>query len=218
MLVNDLRRHATFGSLCALLVLAACTSTYYRAMESIGIEKREILADRIKDTREAQADAKEQFSSALEQYRSVINVEGGDLERIYDRLNSEYERSRERAETVRNRIDRVEKVADDLFAEWEDEIKAYSDPDLARRSRTLLSETRSDYRDLLGAMQRAEQTMDPVLTLFNDQVMFLRHNLNARAIDALQDELASLERATGMLVQEMERAIDEATRFIDSMN
>lgn len=204
--------------LTGMLFLASCTSVYYRALESVGIEKRDILADRIEETRDAQADAKEQFTSALEQYRSVINVDAGDLEDVYDRLNSAYARSESRADEVRDRIDLVEKVAEDLFEEWEDEIEAYSDPDLARRSERLLVDTRRDYEDVLKAMHRAEETMAPVLTLFNDQVMFLRHNLNARAIGALEDELASLEDATATLVEEMERAIAEASRFIESMD
>lgn len=206
------------ASLIALLVLGSCTSTYYRAMESIGIEKRDILADRIEETRDAQSDAKEQFSSALEQYRSVVEFDGGDLEEVYDDLNAEYESSASRAEEVRERIDSVEQVAEDLFEEWEDEIGAYSDPDLASQSRSLLSDTRSDYRDVIAAMHRAEQSMEPVLTLFNDQVMFLRHNLNARAIGALENELLSLEQATATLVEEMERAIAEASRFIEGMS
>jgi len=200
-----------------ILLLVSCTSTYYRALETVGIEKRDILVDRIDDARGAQTDAKEQFSSALEQYRSVIDFDGGDLEKVYDRLNAEYKRSDNRAKAVRERIDRVEKVAEDLFEEWEDEIDAYSDPDLASQSQRLLSDTRSDYSNVLDAMHRAEQTMDPVLTLFNDQVMFLRHNLNARAIGALEDELFSLEQATATLIEEMERAIAEASRFIEAM-
>lgn len=212
------RSSTILAALAGILLLTSCTSTYYRALESIGIEKRDILADRIEDTRDAQEDAKEQFSSALEQYRSVVDVEAGDLEDIYDRLNSEYQRSESRANEVRERIDRVEQVAEDLFEEWEEEIEAYSDPDLARQSRSLLADTRSDYGEVLEAMHRAEQTMEPVLTLFNDQVMFLRHNLNARAIGALEDELVSLEQATATLVEEMERAIAEASRFIDSMS
>ena len=196
----------------------ACTGTYYRVLESVGIEKRDILVDRIEDTRDAQSRAKDQFSSALEQYRSVVNVEAGELEEVYDRLNSEYRRSESRAQEVRERIDRVEQVAGDLFEEWEDEIDAYSDRNLASESRRLLSVTRSDYGDVLAAMRRAEETMDPVLTLFNDQVMFLRHNLNARASGALRDELVTLEQATATLVEEMERAIAEASRFIDSMS
>ena len=208
-------RYASFCGLAAALLLAACTSTYYRALETVGIEKRDILADRVENAREAQGDAKEQFTSALEEYRKVVAVDGGDLEEVYDRLNAEYERSVDRAEAVRERIDSVERVADDLFEEWQEEIDAYTDPQLARRSRALLSGTQADYRDLLAAMHQAEQKMDPVLALFNDQVMFLRHNLNARAIDALQDELLVLEEATGTLVRDMERAIAEATNFIE---
>jgi septal ring factor EnvC (AmiA/AmiB activator) len=203
-------------ALCCLY-LASCSSAYYGALEQVGIEKRDILVDRIDDTRDAQEDAKEQFTSALERYRSVVNVEGGDLEEIYDRLNAEYERSVLRADEVRDRIDAVEPVAEDLFEEWEDEIETYSNPDLARQSRNLLRETRADYAELLRAMRRAEQSMDPVLELFNDQVLFLRHNLNARAIGALESELGNIEQATAELIREMERSIAEANRFIDSM-
>jgi hypothetical protein len=203
-------------ALCCLY-LASCSSAYYGALEQVGIEKRDILVDRIDDTRDAQEAAKEQFTSALERYRSVVNVEGGDLEEIYDRLNAEYERSVLRADAVRDRIDAVEPVAEDLFSEWEDEIETYSNPDLARQSRDLLRDTRADYTELLRAMRRAEQSMDPVLELFNDQVLFLRHNLNARAIGALESELGNIEQATAELIREMERSIAEANRFIDSM-
>lgn len=206
------------GVAIAAFLVTGCASTYYKALEKVGIEKRDILVDRIEDTRDSQADAKEQFSSALEQYRSVVTVDGGNLEDVYDRLNSEYKRSKDRADEVRDRIDSVESVAEDLFEEWEREIGEYSDPKLARRSEKMLAETRSDYAEVISAMHRAEKSMEPVLTLFNDQVLFLRHNLNARAIGALQDELASLEQATETLISEMERSIAEASRFIDSMS
>lgn len=214
--VSSPRFLALFLTLCCLQ-LTSCSSIYYEALETVGIEKRQILVDRIDDTRDAQEEAKEQFTTALERYRSVVKVEGGDLEEIYDRLNSDYERSAERADEVRNRIDAVEPVAEDLFDEWENEIEAYANPDLARQSRNLLRETRAEYAELMRAMRRAEKSMDPVLELFNDQVMFLRHNLNARAIGALESELAAIEQATVELIREMEDSIAEAGRFIDSM-
>ena len=65
-------------------------------------------------------------------------------------------------------------------------------------------------------MRRAEESMGPVLTLFNDQVLILRHNLNARAIGSLQAELDAVEQATTALIREMEEAIAEAGRFIDA--
>ena len=52
---------------------------------------------------------------------------------------------------------------------------------------------------------------------FEDQVLFLKHNLNARAIGSLRNELADIERDTDRLVREMQKAIAEADTFIQSM-
>ena len=206
-----------FATLVVSFGLLSCAATYYRALETFGIEKRDILVNRVEDARASQEAAKEQFSSALEQYRAVIEVEAGDLEDIYDRLDAEYARSEDRASTVRERVDEVAAVADDLFEEWEDELEQYADPGLRRQSQRLLAQTRAESADVLRAMRRAEQAMDPVLTLFEDQVLILRHNLNARAIGSLENELESIERATAALIEEMERAIAEASQFIEAM-
>lgn len=203
--------------IAAAPLLASCATAYYRALESVGIEKRDILVDRVEEARDAQTAAKEQFTSALDRYRSVVNVDGGDLEQIYDRLAAEFERSETRAQTVEERVAAIESVANDLFDEWEAEIEEYSDAGLRRQSQQLLTATRSDYRRLAAAMRRAEAAMAPVLTLFNDQVLFLRHNLNARAIGSLETELADIERATANLIEEMERSIAEASRFIEGL-
>jgi len=208
---------ARFAALAAILLLAGCTTAYYQALEAIGIEKRDILVDRVEDARDAQNAAKEQFQSALDQYRSVVGFDGGDLEDVYDRLNASYERSEARAQSVSDRINDVQRVADDLFEEWENELDEYADAGLRRQSEQLLGETRTQYQEVIGAMRRAESAMSPVLTLFQDQVLFLRHNLNARAIGALETELDAIEEATEASIEEMERAIAEASAFIESM-
>lgn len=201
----------------AFLLLAGCSTVYYEALERFGVEKRDILVDRVEDARDAQNDAKEQFQSALDQYRSVISFDGGNLEEVYDRLNGSYERSVSRAQAVSDRINAVQRVADDLFAEWEAELDEYADAGLRRRSERLLDDTRAQYQEVIGAMRRAEGAMSPVLTLFQDQVLFLRHNLNARAIGALETELDAIEEATEASIEEMERAIAEASAFIEAM-
>jgi hypothetical protein len=217
--MRTIRQSAATAAICILTLFGtACSTVYYRAMEQFGIEKRDILIDRIEAARDSQADAKEQFTTALDRYRSVVSIDGGDLEQMYDRLNREFEASQREAQRVADRIRAVEAVADDLFEEWENEIEDYSDPQLRRQSQRLLTATRADYRDLIGAMRRAEQSMAPVLTLFQDQVLFLRHNLNARAIGSLENELADIERATATLVAEMERAIEEASRFVAALS
>ena len=200
-----------------VLALGACSKAYYSALEGVGIEKREILVDRVDDARDAQEDASEQFADALEQFRAVVEVDAGDLEKTYDRLNAEYERSVGDAEEVRERIDDVERVAEDLFEEWEDELDEYSRADLRRDSERLLRDTRARYGNLMAAMRRAEQSMDPVLEAFEDNVLVLKHNLNARAVGALRGELDQIERDTERLIERMNEAIREADVFIASL-
>ena len=199
------------------VLLAGCSSAYYKTMEGLGIEKRDILVDRVEEARDAQDSASEQFASALDQFRSVVSIDGGDLEDTYDKLNAEYENSVAEAEEVSERINSVESVAEDLFSEWEKELDQYSRADLRRESASLLNDTRKRYKQLMTTMRRAESSMEPVLEAFEDQVLFLKHNLNARAIGALRNELASIERDTATLIAQMQKAIAEANAFIESM-
>lgn len=199
---------------CALLTLVGCQSAYYSAMEKAGIHKRDILVDRVEDARDSQQHAKEQFKDALERYRSVVEVKGGDLQKRYDALNSEYEASVVSARDVRSRIEAVEDVADALFKEWEGELKQYSNASLKSASAKELSRTRAEYRTLIQRMKAAEQRIEPVLSVLRDQVLFLKHNLNARAISALHGEYRSLQSNVDQLLADMQRAIDEADAFI----
>ena len=198
----------------ALLTLAGCQSAYYSAMEKVGLHKRDILVDRVEDARDSQQDAKEQFKDALERYRSVVQVDGGELEERYEALNSELEASENSAREVRDRIDAVEDVAEALFKEWKQELDEYSNASLRATSQRNLERTQKDYRVLLQRMKAAEKRIDPVLDVLRDQVLFLKHNLNARAIGALKGEYRMLEGNVDQLLTEMQRAIDEADVFI----
>ena len=198
-------------------MLTGCQTAQYRALEAVGIEKRDILADRVEDARDAQDDAKEQFVSALDQFRATVEFDGGDLEKIYDRLNRQYELSVDRGGEVSSRIDSIEDVAEDLFEEWEDELDQYQSASLRATSRDLLRDTQSRYERMIRSMRKAEQTMPPVLEAFEDQVLFLKHNLNSRAVSALRNELADIEDETDALIAAMEASIAEANQFIDSL-
>ena len=202
---------------CGFLFLAGCQSAYYSAMEQLGFEKRDILVDRVGDAREAQQDAREQFESALEQFIAVTGFEGGDLEARYRALSGEYEDSLERAEEVRERIAGVERVAQDLFAEWAEELGEYSNAEYRRVSKRQLTETRARYEKLMAAMKRAESRLQPVLTAYYDRVLFLKHNLNAQAIASLRGERDQVQADITALIEDMNRAIREADAFIEEM-
>ena len=200
-----------------LMLLAGCGNPYYSAMEKVGVHKRDIMVDRVESARDAQQDAQEQFKSALEQFDSVVSLEETDLKKAYEQLNDEYEECVAIADKVSDRIDKVESVSEALFDEWEDEIKLYENKDLARSSKRQLNDTRARYEDMLSHMKEAEKSMEPVLRIFRDNVLFLKHNLNAQAIGSLQDEFAGLELEIDKLIERMNEAIESSNAFIADM-
>jgi hypothetical protein len=148
----------------------------------------------------------------------VTGFQGGDLEAKYKKLDSAYQKAEGRAADVRKRIDAVESTANAMFSEWKDELKQYKDERLRASSEQQLEQTKSRYHDLIGIMKQAAGKMDPVLGAFHDQVLFLKHNLNAQAIASLQGTAGQIQSDVAALVKDMEASIAEANEFINSMN
>lgn len=202
------------AQLAAAALLCGCATAYYGAMEKVGIHKREILVDRVKEARDSQADAKEEFKDALEQFSAVVNFDGGNLEKKYKKLSSAFERSEEEAQEVRDRIDKIESVANALFREWRGELKEYTNKDLRDSSKRQYEATRDRYEVMIDTMRDAALRMNPVLDAFRDQVLFLKHNLNSRAIASIENEAQEIEKDVARLIKEMEASIAEADAFI----
>lgn len=202
----------------ALIVLATgCRSTYYKAYEKLGVYKRDLLKKKVVAARDEEKAAGEQFKDALTRLREMYAVQGGDLEKTYDRLKSEYDDSSTRATAVRKRISEMETVANDLFREWESEIKEISTESMRSSSRDQLRQTRERYEDMHTALKRAEKSMDPVITKFRDHVLFLKHNLNAQAIASLKGESAAIQSDIVKLIEDMNTSIQRADEFIKQM-
>lgn len=200
------------------LLLSACSSMYYSSLEKIGIPKRDVMVHRVEKARDTQQETKEQFKSALQQFTALTNFSGGDLETVYNKLNDEYLASVDKAEEVNKRINDIEDVSEALFDEWEDELDQYSSASLKRSSQRKLDTTRQHYQQLITAMKRAESKIEPVLTVFKDQVLYLKHNLNAQAIASLKSELSTVKSDVSMLIIAMEKSINEADAFIRTMD
>lgn len=197
--------------------LGGCRSAYYSAMEKVGTQKRDILKSRIESGREEQEAAQEQFKTTYQRFKEVSGYQGGDLESVYDDLNAEYERSEARAEDVRERIASIDQVAKDLFTEWKSEIDSMQNAKLKSQSARSLADTKAKYAKLIAAMKKAEGKMPPVLTAFHDQVLALKHNLNARAIASLSTTLGEIQGDVDLLIKDIDASIRESERFLASL-
>lgn len=215
--MTHLSRFLAYSTFSLLFFLTACSTLYYSGLEKIGVPKRDVLVHRVEKARDTQEETKEQFKSALEQFTAVTNFQGGDLEAIYKKLNKEYEASAAKANEVKERIAAIEDVSQALFTEWEEEITQYSNVALKSSSQQKLTATRAHYKQLIITMKAAEAKIQPVLVVFKDQVMFLKHNLNAQAIASLKGELGTLQSDVSSLITSMEKSINEANAFISTM-
>lgn len=208
----------TFRMLTAILLsisLIGCQSAYYSAMESFGKHKRDILVDEVENAQDAQQEAQEQFKSALEQLTAMIDFDGGDLQEQYEATLTSYEASEDQASEVTYRINSIDKVGTALFDEWADEIEQYSSAKLKSQSRIKLKDTQRKYNRLLKTMRKAESKMFPVLAALKDNTLYLKHNLNAKAIGSLENEYQSIKSDVNALIKEMNVAIKESQAFID---
>lgn len=203
--------------LVLVLAVAGCQSMYYATMEKFGVEKRDLLKSAVEDARDSQDEAATQFKDALTRLREMYAVNGGALESNYDKLKGEYESAEKSAEAVRKRIKEMDQIANDLFAEWEKEIAQFTNETYASNSRRQLNETRTKYQQLATSLKSAEASMAPVLGQLKEQVLYLKHNLNAAAIGALRGEAANIQTEITRLLDQMNSSIRQADEFIKTL-
>ncbi len=204
--------------LSLMLMLSGCQSAYYSAMEKVGVHKRDILIDRVEETKDSQQESQEEFQSALERLTTLINFDGGELQDAYNQLNDDYESSLAAANEVSSNINKVEDVADALFDEWSDELEQYKSASLKRQSSKKLAATQRQFSQLLRSMRSAESKMEPVLSSLQDNVLYLKHNLNAQAVAAIKGEFTNLKRDIQLLMNDMNKSIEDSNKFIEYLD
>ncbi len=206
------------GFVCTVLIaLTGCASVQYSALEKVGIHKRDILVDRVEDARDAQAETREQLVTAYEELSELVGYKGGELEKKYERLSKEVDRSRDATEDLDEHLADIDRVSEDLFDEWESELDLYSSAALKADQEQKLKLARRQFLKMRDRMQTARNRVDPVMAVLTDNVLFLKHSLNAQALAALRGQTAVLEGQVDALIRDMQVAIDEADAFINRM-
>ncbi|HAV63756.1 MAG TPA: DUF2959 domain-containing protein [Verrucomicrobiales bacterium] len=201
-------------ALVCVMAGTGCRSTYYSVMETFGKHKRDLLRSSLTDAGETQQEATEQFKDALTQLQELTGFDGGELEKRYRAFKADYDGCVDLSDAVTRRIRKVERIASDLFAEWERELNEIGTPSLRADSRRKLSQTRMRYEQLHATLIRAETSMAPVLAQMKDYVLYLKHNLNAVAIGSLKSEAESIGAEINSLIADMNRSIEETQSFV----
>src|SRR3954471_170187 len=204
-------------SLGSILSLTSCRDMMYSAYEKVRVYKRDLLKKRVVAARDEEKAAQQEFKDALTRLKEMSGFDGGELEKRYRALQSDYDDAASRVAAVHKRVQDVETVAGDLFNEWDKENRQIETDELRRVSRQQLNDTRQRYDDMLAALKRSEKSMDPVLRKLHDYVLALKHTLNAQAIAALSGESAKIQADVSKLIEDMNASIARADEFIRQM-
>lgn len=211
---NLTRKAKAICILTILTFLIGCQTTYYAVWEKLGKEKRHLLRDQVEKSREDQEKASEEFKDALTRLKEMYGLDGGNLENMYDRLSSDYEDCENRAAIIDERIEKVHRIAQDLFEEWRQEIDQIQNASFRSKSREKLKLTQTRYARLESALKTSRKRMTPVLANLRDYILFLKHNLNAQAIGSLKSEVSSIETDVDRLIRDIQKSINAADAFL----
>ena len=72
-----MRRVVSLSLIVFAILLSGCQSTYYKAMRTLGKEKRDILVQRIKDAKKDQDQTKQQLQTTMESFQALTGFQGG---------------------------------------------------------------------------------------------------------------------------------------------
>jgi hypothetical protein len=194
-----------------------CTSAYYATMQKLGKEKRDILVQLVKDSKKYQEDTKEKLQTTMESFQALTGFQGGSLEKSYKKLNSDYESAAGQVAKLHDRIQSIDKVSGDLFTEWQGEINQMRNAKLKARSTGMLKDSQTRQAVFMKAMRNTETRITPVMASFHDQVLFLKHNLNARAIWSLKGTSAQMDTDVTALMKSIDGSMAEADNLINSL-
>jgi chromosome segregation ATPase len=193
-------------------------NVYYLGRESLfGHHKRDIVVIHVDQACNSLKSTRDQFQDALQQFKDIVFVEETSLDYRYRLLKRQYEFCQAKSEDVSSRIKIIEEVSASLFNEWNEELEQYSSRALRTKSRQQLKASKQQYSRLIKTMRKAENRIHPVLAAFKDQVLFLKHNLNAKAIAALQHEFVEIGIDISQLIEVMEITINEASQFVSTL-
>lgn len=193
------------------------SNLYYVGKQALlGHHKRDIVVIQVEQACSGLKSTRNQFQDTLQQFKNIVNTETT-LEHRYALLQRQFAFCQAKSEGVSSRIAIIETVSTALFVEWEEELKQYSSHILRAKSRQQLKITRQQYNRLIRAMRKAEGKMSPVLSAFKDQLLFLKHNLNAQAIATLQYEFIEIGIDISRLIEVMEITINEAGQFVSTL-
>jgi chromosome segregation ATPase len=199
-----------------LAITAGCANGMSLREAFSGTSKREQLAERVQEARNAQVELKGRFIAALDASEALMNQSDSTQtpDQLYDALKLEIRRAESAAKTARRRVADADAAATRYFESWREELAQYNRDELRSFSEQQLGVTEDSYQQLKATFDRADASVDPIIGALQDQVRFLDRNLSDRAISTLKINMVDLDREVAALTSRIDTAVVDSKPFV----
>ena len=150
------------------------------------------LTDRVRAIHENQLLAYENLKAVHEEFKQLTTPQAVDITGHSRDLKRRAKVCRRDAEELGKEIESFQQETEALITDWKRQLASLGDAE-RRDSRKALEETEEQAERVLDAMRTVRKKLQPVLASLDDYILFFDHNLNARAIAALDDTYESFD-------------------------
>ncbi len=199
--------------LIASYLLSSCQTAYYKIWETLGREKRDLLESNVEKAGDEQRAMENEFEDILSRIRSEYDFDGGEIERLYDQLKSDYENVVAKKEQLEERSDSIHTIANDLFKEWKREAQGLSNRRYKEDSLKKLRIAKDNFKRMSASLKNTQDRLNTVTKQFKDHVTYLKHNLNAKSLDVFKTEINSIKDDMEKLISTVKLSIKQSDDF-----
>lgn len=170
---------------CTIALLSGCAST------SSGVSRTSKTTADLADTRLRLDKAKAQIGKTLAALDGLTSPETTDLLKQYKALCKEIKIVGSWEKKVVARGDSMRAHKDKMLKEWEEELGAFANEELRRRSEQRHAERVEMFNSLADVMANAREIYDPFYSDLKDIQRYLDIDLNPGSIQSISDLIAA---------------------------
>ena len=203
---------ATLASFTLVLGAGSCATT----QQSASIQRVDHLVTRIEAVHLEAELAKKSVYETILTLRPVIVPTEGDPVALFQGFMTALENSEERAEQLERAITPMERSAREVFAQWERDLRAFTNDSLRERSRDRMLTTRMQYDAVARSAKRASAVFGELNGSLRDIGLFLGHDFNPTAISLVQADAVAIRERAQELGGELDRCLVAAEKYVAS--
>jgi chromosome segregation ATPase len=179
--------------------------------------KNVMLKQSAAQVRDDQVKTLQILDGALERLRETYKPKQTVLATAYEDWKKIYNEFAAHIDDADRHISELNKIADDLFAEWAQEAEMISDSNLKSRSLDKLQDTKEHFQDIQEHLIDKRANAQDITIKLRDRVLFIKHSLNAESLEVLQEEASDIETDMEDMRDDMEKELVQLNDFIGTL-